>query len=639
MTVSESGELARRTAAARAAQALHDLVTTVAAPTVALSGASGDMAPGRAEGVLHADVRTLCRNEVLVDGERLTPLAWYAEGAETVFVSAVQGPKDPELRLERRRAVRPGELIETLTLRGLDDLDRDGVLLEVLLASDGSNVGAIKQGTPQPPITFSGEDSGDSVSFGEDVVSTLSAPGAEVLAEGEVLRLRWRAPLPVGGELRLQWRLTMRDGGGVLVAPSDPGLPVAALAEAALGPVADRYRPQLEPWLRQSLHDLNGLRLATADRPAETFFAAGAPWYLTLFGRDSLWASRFLVELDWRPAAATLRTLAARQGRREDPEAAEQPGKIMHELRRGTYVMAELTLPPLYFGTIDATALWVCLLHDAWRAGMPEAEVRELLPNLRAALGWITGGADADGDGFAEYLDTTGHGLANQGWKDSADSVRFHDGSRAEGPIALVEVQGYAHQAARAGAELLAAYGSDEDADEVTRLRVWADGLAERFRERFWCERDGDRFPALALDVAKRPVDSVTSNIGHLLGTGILSTEEEALVADRLVREDLDSGLGLRTMASTEGGYSPLSYHCGSVWPHDTAVAIRGLLVGGFVDQARKLAEGLLVASQAFRGRLPELWSGDPEPIPYPASCHPQAWAAASVFVAARALT
>lgn len=639
MTEGNSGELARTTAAARAAQALHDLVTTIAAPTVALSGASGDMLPGRAEGVLHADVRTLSRNEVLLDGERLTPLAWYAEGAETVFVSAVQGPKDPVLRLERRRAVRPGELIETLTLRGLDDVDRGEELLEVLLASDGSDVGAIKQGTPHPPVTFPGGDSGDSISFGEDVASTLSAPGAEVIAEGELLRLRWRAPLPAGGELRVRWRLAMRDDGGVLGAPGGEALPVPALTQAALGPVAERYRPRLEAWLRQSLHDLNGLRLATADRPAETFFAAGAPWYLTLFGRDSLWASRFLVELDWRPAASTLRTLAARQGEREDPVAAEQPGKIMHELRRGTFVMAELTLPPLYFGTIDATALWVCLLHDAWRAGMPAAEVRELLPNLRAALGWITGGADADRDGFAEYLDTTGHGLANQGWKDSAYPVRFHDGSRAEGPIALVEVQGYAHQAARAGAELLAAYGTDDDADEVARLRVWADELAARFRERFWCERDGERFPALALDAAKQPVDSVTSNIGHLLGTGILSAAEEALVADRLLRPDLDSGLGLRTMASTEGGYSPLSYHCGSVWPHDTAVAIRGLLAGGFVDQARKLAEGLLTASAAFRGRLPELWSGDPEPIPYPAACHPQAWSAAAVFVAARALT
>ncbi|OYO18608.1 amylo-alpha-1,6-glucosidase [Enemella dayhoffiae] len=628
----------RTTRSARAAAALHDLVTTVAAPTVAMSDACGDMVPGRAEGVLHADVRTLSRNELLLDGETPMPLARHFDGPDAVFVSAVQGAKDPALRLQRRRGVRPGELTETLTLRGLDDQDRDEVVLEVVLESDGSDPGQIKSGTPNEPLSFSDAVSGDTVEFGGEVRCRIEAPGAGLSAEGSLLRLRWAQSLPRGQEIVLRWRLRMSDSGGAVVAPRGAGLPVAEWSQTLTAQADPAYRRRLEPWLTRSLHDLDGMRMATADRPEDAFFAAGAPWYLTLFGRDSLWTARFLLEADWRPAASTLRTLAARQGVREDAAAAEQPGKIMHELRRGTYVMAELTLPPLYFGTIDATALWVCLLHDAWRAGMPEDQVAALLPQLRAALAWVTGAADSDGDGFAEYLDATGHGLANQGWKDSADSVRFHDGRQAEGPIALVEVQGYAHEAAVHGADLLATLGSREDAVEAGRLREWAAGLANRFRQRFWCERDGDRFPALALDAQKRPVDSVTSNIGHLLGTGILSAEEERLVAARLVRPDLDSGLGLRTMATSDHGYSPLSYHCGSVWPHDTAIVIRGLLVGGFTEEARKLAEGLLAVADTLGGRLPELWSGDEQLIPYPAACHPQAWSAAAALIAARAL-
>ena len=317
-----------------------------------------------------------------------------------------------------------------------------------------------------------------------------------------------------------------------------------------------------------------------------------------------------------------------------DDERAEQPGKIMHELRRGSFALGSMSLPPLYYGTIDATPLWVCLLHDAWRAGLPEAEVVALLPALERALGWLLEFFDADGDGFGEYLDASGHGLANQGWKDSRDSVRFADGRIADGPVALCEVQGYAHEAAVAGALLLDTFGRPG----AERLRGWAASLAARFRESFWCGEGEDRYPALALDGQKRRVDSLTSNIGHLLGTGLLDADEELLVARRVAGPELDSGLGLRTMAATDGGYSPLRYHCGSVWPHDTAVVIAGLLRTGLGAHAAGLVEGLLRASVAFDQRLPELWSGEGRPVPYPASCRPQAWSAAAAVVVAEAL-
>jgi glycogen debranching enzyme len=349
-----------------------------------------------------------------------------------------------------------------------------------------------------------------------------------------------------------------------------------------------------------------------------------------------------LLPLGTALAGGTLRALAARQGSRTDPVTGEAPGKIMHELRRpdlrpwtaggGT----GLRLPPLYYGTVDATPLWVCLLHDAWRWGMAEDEVAALLPHAEAALGWLADGGAPDGSapdggGFVEYLDPTGHGLANQGWKDSADAVRFADGSRAAPPVALCEVQGYAYEAARHGADLLEAFGRPG----AYRWRQWAADLAGAFRERFWVDAPAGRYPALALDGAKRPADVVTSNIGHLLGTGLLDRAESALVARRLVAADLDSGYGLRTMSAAEVAYAPLSYHCGSVWPHDTAIVLLGLSRAGYGDLAGPLIEGLLRAGAAFDYRLPELYAGDgreqvPRPVPYPAACRPQAWSAAA---------
>jgi glycogen debranching enzyme len=252
---------------------------------------------------------------------------------------------------------------------------------------------------------------------------------------------------------------------------------------------------------------------------------------------------------------------------------------------------------------------------------------------------WVVGDGDADGDGFLEYIDTSGRGLANQGWKDSPDAVRFRDGRRATGPIALVEVQGYAHEAALAAARLLTAF----DRAGAERWLDWAAALAERFRSSFWVEDAYGPYPAMALDGAKRPVDSPTSNIGHLLGSGLLTREEASLVAGRLAGEELNSGFGLRTMSSAVGGYSPLSYHCGSVWPHDTAVVALGLAREGFPEQAAALAMGLLDAADTFGWRLPELYAGDStalsaRPVPYPAACHPQAWAAAAGVAALQVL-
>jgi glycogen debranching enzyme len=330
-------------------------------------------------------------------------------------------------------------------------------------------------------------------------------------------------------------------------------------------------------------------------------------------------------------ARGTLRTLARRQGRRHDLQTEEQPGKILHELRKDDGDLG-LLLPPVYYGTVDATPLWACLLHDAWRWGMAAGDVEALLPNLVAALDWVLA-AIAEGGGFLTYRDSNGSGLVNQGWKDSGDALRFADGRLADPPIALCEVQAYAHQALTGGAALLTAFG----VPGADRYSCAAAGLAERFRARFWVSgrHAGPALPALALDGTGRQVDAVTSNLGHLLGTGLLDAAESELVARRLTAPDL-AGFGLRTMSALDRGYAPLSYHCGSVWPHDTTIAVTGLARAGHGDLAAGLIEGLLAASTAFDGRLPELWSGDaPDqvrtPVPYPAACRPQAWSAASV--------
>jgi glycogen debranching enzyme len=256
--------------------------------------------------------------------------------------------------------------------------------------------------------------------------------------------------------------------------------------------------------------------------------------------------------------------------------------------------------------------------------------VEALLPSLEAALAWMRDFGDSDGDGLLEYVDETGHGLSNQGWKDSGDSVQWRSGELAEGPIALCEVQAYAYEAATHGADLLEHFGRDAD-----DWRDWASRLKARFDETFWIDDPDGAYPAIALDASKNAVDTVTSNLGHLLGTGLLSADQAALVAARLVSPEMSSGYGLRTMSTDSAGYWPLSYHGGSVWTHDTAIAIDGLVKDGFRDEAGELIAGLLAAASGFDYRMPELHSGDAastagRPIPYPAACRPQAWSAAA---------
>ena len=601
---------------------LHDLVPTLAAPTSALSARDGQIRPGGVAGLFHADLRVLSEATLRVEGREPEGIGYAPAGPGAArFVSLVRylgdGTHDPAVRLDRVRRVVPGAMAEEVTLVSTATVPL-AATVTLDLACDLAPMHAVRSGAPVPPPATPVLDRG--LHWRTPTGTVRVAGDARPSLPG---RLTWPVELAPGGQAVLRWEVSTVDTGAVVHPPERP-VPWSRPSVRA----DDRRLVRL---LDQALDDLHALRLGAA---GDTYLAAGAPWYLTLFGRDSIWAARMLLPLGTELAAGTLRVLARRQGRRLDPVTGEAPGKIMHELRRYA-----ADLPAAYYGTVDATPLWISLLHDAWRWGMPAGEVTELLPHLEAALDWLARYADPDGDGFLEYLDESGQGLANQGWKDSGDAVRYRDGRLAPPPIALCEVQGYAYAAARHGASLLDAFGRGGG----DRWRAYADGMASRFRDRFWVPGPGGGYPALALDRDKRRVDALSSNAGHLLGTGILSDGESALVARRLLAPDMASGYGLRTMSTADGGYSPLSYHCGSVWPHDTAIVLSGLSRTGHGTGAAALADGLLRAAESFGYRLPELYAGDASdaiarPVPYPAACRPQAWSAAAAVAILEAM-
>ncbi|OEV03542.1 glycogen debranching N-terminal domain-containing protein [Streptomyces nanshensis] len=616
---------------------LHDACITLCAPSMALSRPDGQLREG-CDGFYHGDRRALSLLTALAEDVPNAPIGGGPDGAErasfrTVLRGLAEHSPDPAVTLERRRRVEPGELSETLTLHNAGRTPAR-VRLTLRAASDLASMETVKSGRTVPRRAPEPQPDGVSWSDGEFTARLVCTPAPEAAeqAADEITELHHSVELAPGERWEAVLRCTVEDQQGDVFRPATSAARTALASGASLAS-ADHG---LDHWFARARSDLGALLLADPLQERDTFLAAGAPWFLTLFGRDSILAARMLLPLGTGLAAGTLRTLARRQGAVSDPSTEEQPGKILHEIRRDGLDFGDgLAVPPCYYGTVDATPLWVTLLHDAWRWGMPPEEVEPLLSHAESALTWMDEHGDADGDGFLEYVDSTGRGLANQGWKDSGDAVRHRDGRLAEPPVALCEVQAYAHEAALGAAELFRAFGRGG----ADRWEEWAARLADRFRERFWVEDARGPYPAIALGADKQPLDALTSNIGHLPGTGLLNAEESRLVAERLAGADLDCGFGLRTLSSDSTGYSPLGYHIGTVWPHDTAIAVQGLARDGHFEVAESLAAGLVRASVPFEGRLPELFAGhgahtDSRPAPYPASCRPQAWsAAASVAV------
>jgi glycogen debranching enzyme len=658
-------------AAAPVASAEGAGLTLVSGTTFCLSHRGGDIT-GPAQGLFARDTRIVSRLRLEVDGRSPETLAVVESKPDSaVTVSRVHPPPgrhDSLVLLERRRRI-GRSLSETIVLRNVSvETMTAAVRLEV--RTDFADLFAVKDGRarqedylvrPQPLPIPDGAPSAEIVprlAFGAAAPGTTAVPGSPglvVAADG--------APSLANGTL--QWDVT-------LAARSTWSVRVEFRPEFALDEATTAAQDRTEAWLdpatsaddvaggvsrvtstnarlgavlRQSAVDLRSLELHLpgAAMPA---LAAGAPWFMTLFGRDSLIAGYMALPLHPAVLTGALETLAALQGRTYDAATEEQPGRILHELRLGND-SAKAIGGRCYYGTVDATPLFVMMLAEAWRWGADPAVIAKLLPAADAALHWCRQDGDRDGDGFIDYMRMNPNGLINQGWKDSFDGISDAVGRMPTYPVALCEVQAYHYRALLDRAELAeaGAGGTGPDDETAERLRTQAAALRERFSARFWLPERG--FPALALDATPYPLDALASNAAHCLWGGLLDDEQAETVVAALAGADMGNGWGLRTLSTEMAAYNPMSYHNGSVWPHDTALAVAGLAeyahVPGALALAHRLANGLLDAATCFAGRLPELLCGFsreeyPVPVPYPTSCSPQAWASAAPLLLVRSL-
>jgi glycogen debranching enzyme len=404
-------------------------------------------------------------------------------------------------------------------------------------------------------------------------------------------------------------------------------------------PVLETDDQMLRLTYAQSVADLNALRLPSSDGEGAGVPAAGLPWFMTVFGRDSLITAYQTLPFMPRLASSTLRSLAALQARGDDGFRDAEPGKILHELRRGKLATLGKVPHTPYYGTHDATPLFLILLDEYERWTGDAQLIAELEEPARRALEWLQTYGDPDGDGYLEYHRRSPLGLRNQCWKDSDESVVFADGRRARGPLALCEIQGYAFDAYVRVARLARAIWADEALAEGLESR--AATLKERFNADFWCEERGHY--VLALDGDKEQVDSLTSNTGHLLWSGIIDETRAGEVTARLMADDMFNGWGVRTLCSSDGAYNPIGYHIGTVWPHDSGIAAEGMRRYGYRAEASRLTMSLLEAATFFGHRLPEVFAGFDRgttgmPVEYPTASRPQAWASGATLLALRTL-
>jgi glycogen debranching enzyme len=439
-------------------------------------------------------------------------------------------------------------------------------------------------------------------------------------------------------ESRETWELRLD-----IVASIDGEAVAPRSAERRFGEEMTRVRESLAAWqLRvpqirsdwddlartflRSVSDLASLRMRGGGR-AGRLPAAGMPWFMTVFGRDTIITCLQTLLFGPELARTALEVLAELQAREDNPEIDAEPGKIVHELRTGK---AAQNWFRVYYGTADATPLYLILLSEVWRWTDDSALVRNHKDAALRALAWIDEYGDRDGDGLVEYERRTPRGLENQSWKDSGDSQRLHDGALAQAPIAPCEVQGYVYDAKLRMAELAREIWRDRPLAE--RLEREADELRRVFNERFWSEERGGYY-VLALDREKRQVDSLCSNVGHLLWSGIVPAERVDAVVDALMGEELWSGWGVRTMSTGDAGYNPLAYHNGTVWPHDNSLIAQGLARHARWPETQRIVRRMLGAAAHFDYQLPEVFAGLPRaetpfPIAYPTAARPQAWAA-----------
>jgi glycogen debranching enzyme len=636
-------------------------MSLVGAGTVVTSAPSGDFEEGTFHGVYRNDVRVLSRLRVTVDGHDPSVLRAARRDAtslDTAFATSYSQHGDARAVMLRHREVR-GRVVDRLTVHRL----ASGPAMRVALAlgTDLAHLMAVKAGDTLPAVHGVRASSERDFAVGERTASDADRadPSGHDPTGGRDgpdigVRVEVDGPTPALEGDELVWSVDPTPGEPwtvcVIITPGDLIDAVQAHGSArgddetvgrSVGgsiPAAPlRVAGTDHRWRRAvagAVADLVSLRVEVG---GVRYTAAGAPWFMALFGRDALLTSYAALPLGTDAVLDTLEALARRQGRRHDPRTLEQPGRILHELRTGEGGVFGLAPGEPYYGTTDATPLFVLLLAEVARWGADPARVTALLPAARAAVAWCREHGDVDGDGFVEAVPDE-HGIENQGWKDSGDSMVHADGTMATPPIALVEVQAYVHGALTGLAELETRHGDAAAADELRRT---ARDLTKRFVDQFDCPAiDG---LAMGLDATKRQLAVASSNMGHALWTGILPAEHAERVAHRVVAPDLFASWGVRTLGAREVAYSPLAYHRGTIWPHDTAIIAHGLARAGSRTAVARVATELLELAEQFGYRLPELLGGTdredlPAPVPYPVACSPQAWSAAAPLLVLRAV-
>lgn len=612
-------------------------VTLVEGSSFCISLGNGDIHPGNPHGLFVQDTRILSHWGLSVNGQVVEELgAETKEPYRALFagrVPGLNGHADSPLIVERLREVGSG-IHEQITVRNYSLVATDCVV-SLRVAADFADLFEVKEARTKRRWAETSQSQGDELvlhATWQDVRKgvVIRAPGAE-LTPGT---LTYKVTIAPHGQWSTTVTVIPETGSGSRppsfvhadgeLSPSD----LRRQQWVAKIPVLQMGNRSIERTMRRSYDDLGALRIEDPNHPDRVVVAAGAPWFMTLFGRDSLWASEMSLPIDPSLALGTLQTLADRQGRAVDPISEEEPGKILHEVRFDVSSGLALGGKAAYYGSVDATPLFVMVLGSVSRWGFAADTIAALLPHADRALEWIRNYGDKDGDGFVEYERLNQRGLINQGWKDSWDGINFADGSMPEPPIALCEVQAYVYGAYAARAWMAYDAGDDVLGNEYADLMV---KLKKRFNEEFWMPERG--YYAVALDGKKRQVDACASNMGHCLWLGLVDEDKAPSVVEHLMSPEMFSGWGVRTLATNMGAYNPASYHNGSVWPHDNAIIAAGLLRYGFVDEAQRISTALLEAAEFSDGRLPELFCGFSRdqfavPLPYPTACSPQAWAA-----------
>ena len=587
-----------------------------------------------------------------MDGERLNPLSvddlqyfetrfFLVPGTGTVYV-------DAKLSVIRRRAVGDG-FHEELTILNHDAKPVD-LKVRVDAASDFADLFEVKDALEKKGRYYSRVDDGDLVlGYQRDTFERQTRISATAPAKLDKRGLTFAVHIEPQGSWTTDLDVVTAVGpGGRYVRPkyergerrAQPNMERSLEHWLADAPRLESDSDSLKATYRRSLIDLAALRFSPPVSGGRSLPAAGLPWFMTMFGRDSIFTSLQALPFTPELAATTLRALGTWQGSRVDDFRDEDPGRILHELRYGELTAFEERPHSPYYGCADATALYVVLLDEYERWSGDRRLVRELEGEARAALRWIDEYADLMGNGYVWYQRRNEEtGLENQCWKDSWDSISYHDGRLPGFPRATCELQGYAYDAKVRGARLARQVWKDPALAEA--LEKQAADLKRRFNRDFWV-KDGEFF-ALALDTEGKQVDSLSSNNGHLLWSGIVDKSKAKAVVRHLMGPRLFSGWGVRTLAEGEGRYNPIGYHVGTVWPFDCSFIAWGLRRYGFKAEAAQIAAGILDAADFFDGRLPEAFGGYERgvtkyPVQYPTACSPQAWSTGTPLLLLRTM-